>query len=166
MELTGITIYGIDVIYLLIGLAGLLIVSLLLNIIALAKAGGLKKRYKKFLSGKDGKSLEEEIYERFDCLDDLKSENEVLAKKIETNLKNIELTYSKMNLVKYNAFENMGGEMSFVLALLNEHNNGVLLNGMSSRNGSYIYAKEIIDGEAKVSLSKEEQRSLTECINK
>ncbi|MDD4371624.1 MAG: DUF4446 family protein [Anaerostipes sp.] len=165
MYLTGITIFNIDVIYLLIGLGLLFLVSLLLNIISLSKIGGLRRRYEDFLSGKDGKSLEEEIYQRFDRLDELEEENTKLGRKIDLNCGKLSTTYSKMEILKYNAFDNMGGETSFVLGLLNEHNNGILLNSMNNGSESYFYAKEIQNGKPKTALSEEEKKTLDQCIN-
>ena len=71
-----------------------------------------------------------------------------------------------MEVYKYNAFSDMGGETSFVIALLDHNNNGTLLNGMSSQNATYVYAKEIKDGAAKVALSDEEKTTLEKCMNK
>ncbi|MDD3185384.1 MAG: DUF4446 family protein [Anaerostipes sp.] len=165
MYLTGITIFNIDVIYLLIGLTLLFLVSLLLNIISLSKIGGLRRRYEDFLSGKDGKSLEEEIYQRFDRLDELEEKNTKLGKQIDLNRVRLSTTYSKMKILKYNAFDNLGGETSFVLGLLNEHNNGILLNSMNNGSEGYFYAKEIQNGKPKTALSEEEEKTLAQCMN-
>ena len=75
-------------------------------------------------------------------------------------------SFSKMEVYKYNAFSDMGGETSFVIALLDHNNNGTLLNGMSSQNATYVYAKEIRNGASKVALSNEEKLTLEKCINK
>ena len=69
-------------------------------------------------------------------------------------------SFSKMEVYKYNAFSDMGGETSFVIALLDHNNNGTLLNGMSSQNATYVYAKEIRNGASKVALSNEEKLTL------
>ena len=67
---------------------------------------------------------------------------------------------SKVALVKYDAFEGMGGSLSFALALLDSDNNGVVLNCMHSREGCFNYAKEIIKGESYVALSEEEKEAI------
>ena len=78
----------------------------------------------------------------------------------------LQLSYSKMQVLKYNAFKEMGGETSFAIALLDHRNNGIVLNAMSNRYGSYMYVKEIKEGRSEVALSKEEQIVLEDCMNK
>jgi len=148
--------------YVVIGLAAALLLALILVIVALVKVGKLKKRYEKFLSGKDGKSLEESI----DKLNEIIVEQDFLEQEIQRIDEEHKSSFSKMEVYKYNAFSDMGGETSFVIALLDHNNNGTLLNGMSSQNATYVYAKEIRNGASKVALSNEEKLTLEKCINK
>ena len=136
--------------YVVIGLAAALLLALILVIVALVKVGKLKKRYEKFLSGKDGKSLEESIVKRFDKLNEIIVEQDFLEQEIQRIDEEHKSSFSKMEVYKYNAFSDMGGETSFVIALLDHNNNGTLLNGMSSQNATYVYAKEIRNGASKV----------------
>ena len=152
--------------YVVIGLAAALLLALILVIVALVKVGKLKKRYEKFLSGKDGKSLEESIVKRFDKLNEIIVEQDFLEQEIQRIDEEHKSSFSKMEVYKYNAFSDMGGETSFVIALLDHNNNGTLLNGMSSQNAHYVYAKEIRNGASKVALSNEEKLTLEKCINK
>lgn len=151
--------------YVIIGLVVALVLTLILTIIALVKVGKLKKRYEKFLSGKDGKSLEESITQKFDKMKEIIVEQDFIEQEIQRIDEEHRSSFSKMKVYKYNAFSDMGGETSFVIALLDHNNNGMLLNGMSSQNGTYVYAKEIKDGVAKVALSNEEKLTLEECMS-
>ena len=74
--------------------------------------------------------------------------------------KNMKTTFQKVGLVKYDAFHEMGGKLSFSLALLNEINDGFIVNAMHSREGCYTYIKEIIDGNSIIALADEEQEAL------
>ncbi len=152
--------------YVVIGLAGVLALALILVIVALVKVSILKNRYEKFLSGKDGKSLEESIIKKFEKLNEIIVEQDFLEGEIQRIDEEHRSSFSKMEVYKYNAFSDMGGETSFVIALLDHNNNGTLLNGMSSQNATYVYAKEIKDGAAKVALSDEEKTTLEKCMNK
>ena len=153
--------------YVVIGLAGVLALALILVIVALVKVSKLKKNVtKKFLSGKDGKSLEESIIKKFEKLNEIIVEQDFLEGEIQRIDEEHRSSFSKMEVYKYNAFSDMGGETSFVIALLDHNNNGTLLNGMSSQNATYVYAKEIKDGAAKVALSDEEKTTLEKCMNK
>ena len=69
-------------------------------------------------------------------------------------------TFQKVGLVKYDAFQEMGGKLSFSLALLNETNDGFIINAMHSREGCYTYIKEIIDGNSVITLADEEKEAL------
>ena len=73
--------------YVVIGLVAALLLALILVIVALVKVGKLKKRYEKFLSGKDGKSLEESIVKRFDKLNEIIVEQDFLEQEIQSNEK-------------------------------------------------------------------------------
>ena len=69
-----------------------------------------------------------------------------------------------MGLVKYDAFHEMGGKLSFSLAMLDEKNNGYIINAMHSREGCYTYIKEIIDGNSVIVLAEEEQEALNQAM--
>lgn len=151
---------GIDSDYILLGLAGLsllLFIIILINAISMHK---LKKKYKMFMDGKNAKSLEENIMSRMDQIEYLISSNQ----KNETDIKNIynkmKNVFQKVGLVKYDAFQEMGGKLSFSLALLNEVNDGFIINAMHSREGCYTYIKEIIDGNSVIALAEEEKEAL------
>ena len=74
-------------------------------------------------------------------------------------------TFQKVGLIKYDAFQEMGGKLSFSLALLNEVNDGFIINAMHSREGCYTYIKEIIDGNSVITLGEEEKEALEMAMN-
>lgn len=88
-----------------------------------------------------------------------KINNEIInyCKILDDNIKN---TIYKVGLIRYNAFKDVGSDLSFSLALLNEKNNGVVLNSVYSRDNSNIYAKPIINGESEYRLSEEEKLAI------
>ena len=79
---------------------------------------------------------------------------------IRTLYKNMESAYQKMGLVKYDAFSQMGGQLSFSLALLDENNNGFIINSVHSSEGCYSYTKEIKLGQCAIDLGAEEAEAL------
>lgn len=151
----------------IVAAAGVAIVLILfiLNIISLVKISKLKKKYKSFMEGNGAKSLEETIITRFRQVDDLKVNQELQNKDIQALKANILKTYQKFGLVKYDAFNEMGGQLSFSLAMLDKKNNGFLLNTVHNREGSYTYVKEIFDGKSEINLSEEEGEALNKAIN-
>ena len=151
---------GIDLDYIVIGLAALVLILIILMIINVVQMRKLKKKYKMFMNGKDAKSLEDVLSKRLNQIDTLihsSSENEKNIGKI---FKNMQFTYQKMGLVKYDAFHEMGGKLSFSLAMLNEKNDGFVMNAMHSREGCYTYIKEIVDGNSIIVLAEEEKEAL------
>lgn len=151
--------------YIALGLAGVTLILFILILILMGKQRKLNKKYKKFMNGANGESLESQILARFIDIDELKND----TKKIYTDIKkineNLLITYQKIGVIKYDAFKEMGGKLSFVLALLDKNNNGILLNSVhSSREGCYTYLKEIIKGESFLELSEDEKTALDQAL--
>ncbi len=152
-----------DLGFLVIGMVVLFILLLILFILLLLqmkKVKKLNKRLDALTLGKDGSSLEQDIVQLFE---DNKYFKEVAAehkKDIRTLFKRMESAYQKFGLVKYDAFNQMGGQLSFCLVLLDENNNGFLLNSVHSSEGCYSYTKEIRQGESDISLGAEETEAL------
>ena len=151
---------------------GIIIIIMLLMIIVLfllimnvnLKYGRLKASYNSFMMGKDGRTLEDSIFERFDELDEIASiavKNRQDIKKINEDMLS---NFQKVGILKYNAFQEMGGKLSFALTLLDGNNTGYIINSMHSREGCYNYIKEIVKGESYVELSEEEAESLERAI--
>lgn len=149
--------------FILIGMAAIIIIMLVCLIVLFVKSSKLKKRYMKFMEGAEGKSLEEQFEDKFKQLEELRKESKLHTEQIKKIFENLMITYQKIGIVKYDAFQEMGGKLSFVLAILNDENDGFLLNSMhSTREGCYTYVKEIIKGESFVVLSTEEKLALEE----
>lgn len=157
---------GLDYSYLFIGLAGISLVLLILVIIQMIQIGNLKKKYKKFMGGKDVKSLEDKlktIVEDNKYIIELSTENKKNIKEIN---KEMEFSFNKVGIVKYDAFNQMGGKLSFSLALLNEKDNGFIMNSVHSSEGCYTYIKEIKAGICNIDLGNEEKQALSEAMKK
>ncbi len=155
--------FNLDMGYVLIGFAAFTTLLFLLIIVQSIRINKLNKKYKKFMSGADGENLESQFIKRFIEVDELKIESKKLKTKLEKVSENLLITYQKTGIVKYDAFKEMGGKLSFAIALLNDNNDGFIINSMhSSREGCYTYIKEIIKGESFVVLAEEEKLALEE----
>lgn len=149
-----------------IGLLIIIFLLLVFTILLFVSHRRLSKLYKKFMAGENGKSLESKFISRFSDLDMLKAESNRLSKELEKVKENLLSCYQKIGVVKYDAFREMGGKLSFVLVLLDKENNGFMINSVhSSREGCYTYLKEIIKGESFIELSTEEKSALEQAIN-
>lgn len=151
---------GFDSDYVIIGLVAFALIILILLIINIVQLSKLKKRYKIFMNGKNAKSLEDTLVKRLNEVDALIAANKKNEKDIKKLFSNMKFTFQKVGLVKYDAFHEMGGKLSFSLALLNETNDGFVLNAVHSREGCYTYIKEIVGGNSIIVLAEEEQEAL------
>ncbi len=152
-------ILGISAVIMAFILAVLLIVSLI-------KINKLNKKYAAFMKGANGKDLEASILSRFNEMDKMKTDIEYIFGKLNIACDMLLTTYQKMSIVKYDAFKEMGGKLSFSLAMLDDKNSGYILTSVHTREGCYTYVKEIIKGESFVVLSEEERQALEEAKNK
>ena len=151
---------GLILIVVLVALISLIVIS----VVQLGKYRKLKEKYDLFMSGKNAKSLEKDIMKLFEDNKIITEEQEKARKDIRDLNKRLEYCYQKIGLVKYDAFHQMGGKMSFCLCLLNDKNNGFLLNSVHSSDGCYSYTKEISKGECELELGDEEKEALDAAI--
>ncbi len=151
---------NLDLGYVIIALVILTVVLLVISIVSMNKLAKLDKKYKKFMQGKAAKSLETDIIKLYE-------DNKFMINTVEKNMKDIAIlnkklasVFQKIGLVKYDAFSHMGGKLSYSIALLDENNNGFILNSVHSTEGCYSYTKEIVAGESAVLLGVEEKQAL------
>ena len=149
---------GFDSDYIIIGLAAVTILLFILYIVNIVQMSKMKKNYRIFMEGKDAKSLEETLVKRLDQVDELITANKTNQRNIQQLFNNMKFTFQKVGLVKYDAFNEMGGKLSFSLALLNETDDGFVLNAVHSREGCYTYIKEIVAGNSIIVLAEETKR--------
>lgn len=160
-------IIGIEIDYIVLALIVMVLISIILAIVVLRKIGKLKKKYELFMKGSDGSNLESTILKRFKEIDNLKDDTTKLKSEITRISETLLTAYQKCSIVKYDAFKEMGGKLSFSMCLLDDNDYGVIITSMhSSREGCYTYVKEIIKGESFVLLSEEEKQALEEAKNK
>ena len=154
--------------YSVIIMIGLIIIILLLFImtmILLSSVNRVEKKYKKMMRGIDHSNLEELINSNLDKIDKAikkAEEAEEECKKIEEQLK---VCVKKIAIKRYKAFEDVGSDLSFSVAILDSYNDGIILTGIYSRQDSTTYAKPIDKGISRYNLSEEELCVLNEAIN-
>ena len=165
-----LTSNGIDPFYVKAGIVALiLILFLILLIMQIRLMGKFKKLYRtydRFMRGKDMESMEETVLAQFERIEALEKSNEEKDRQIESIFENLQHVYQKTGLVKYDAFREMSGKLSYALVLLDKENNGVMINSMYSREGCYSYVKTIVGGKCSIEMSEEEQEALKIAVNK
>ncbi|MFR7519874.1 MAG: DUF4446 family protein [Mediterraneibacter faecis] len=155
---------GIDPFYAFLILLILQVALLVVLVLVYDKYKHLEKVFNTFMKGKNGKSLEGSIFERFDKIDEVVDQVEENREEIAELYNRMKTHYQKVGIVKYDAFHEMGGELSFAITMLDENNTGWILNIMHSRQGCYAYVKDIVKGESTIQLAEEERESLEKAI--
>lgn len=156
---------GIDVGILVILLMILVLVLIVVVLNQSLIMHRLVRRYSMFMKGSDGMSLEKTIaknQKEIEHLADVCNEHEL---RLHILQKHADKVYGKYGMVKYDAFDDVGGKMSFSLAMLDSKNSGVILSAIHSRDNCFFYIKEIINGESYILLSSEEMDALKEAVN-
>lgn len=143
-----------------------IIILLIIEIVNRIELNRIEKRYKKIMKGSSGKNIEEMIYEykknveqAMEIVNDLKDDYNDINERLKGCVQ-------KVSIVRYRAFEDVGSDLSFSIALLDDKNNGIILTGIYGRSECTTFAKPIENGISKYDLSDEEKQALKEAMNK
>ena len=146
-----------------------LVVTILLVIgfiVMISKLSSLNKRYKKFLEKLgNGKDIEEDLETYMYRVEKVEKQNNEILNYVKTLDEDLTRCIQKVGMVRYNAFKDTGSDLSFTLALLDEHNDGVVLNGIYSREMSNIYAKPVKNGTSTYTMSDEEKQAVQKAMS-
>lgn len=150
-----------EIIILIINIA--LIALYILNSIKLRK---LRTNYSEFMTklGK-GNNIDEMLQKYVENVEEIKKENEEIERYCQKLDNDSKENLKKIGLVRYNAYKDTGSNLSFALALLNEKDTGIVLNGIYGRDTSNIYAKPVVNGKSEYALSKEEEEAINQIVN-
>ena len=142
------------------------VILLVLYIISVKKLKKLRDSYQKFMIRLgNGENVEEMLKNYIKKVEEVDEKNNQIAQYC-TNIDNkIKGCSQKIGIVRYNAFKDTGSDLSFALAILDDYDNGVVLNGIYARDSSNIYAKPVEKGNSKYVLSNEEKEAIYKAIN-
>jgi hypothetical protein len=157
-DLNQLVTPSIGAIAVALGIATL--VLLVLVAVLVRRTSSLQRRVANLTRAGDGKSLEEMLEAHLDKvyavareLDELKGRTGVLEREEQR-------AFQRVGLVRYNPFEDTGGNQSFALALLDDHGDGFVLSSLHTRTATRVYGKSISRGRSEAALSDEEQEAL------
>lgn len=152
-------------IYIMLVLVLLILVLIIIMCVNAVKMKKLKKRFEKFMS-KDDVNLEELLVQYTKKLNVLLQNEKEMQTSIEHMEKVVKNCVQKVGVVRYQAIQNMGADLSYTVALLDENDDGVVFNGIYGRDGCYTYAKPIQEGKSSYNLSDEELQAIEKAIKK
>ncbi len=155
-----------------IGMNNIIIISIAINfilliafLVATAKISKLNRKYKEFMQKLgNGKNIEEDLENYMYRVERVERQNGEINSVIKGLDKDLKKCIQKIGIVRYNAFKDVGSDLSFTLALLDENDDGVVLNGIYSREMSNIYAKPVEKGKSSYTLSEEEQEAIKKAV--
>ncbi|WP_238886559.1 DUF4446 family protein [Clostridium sp. YIM B02551] len=151
--------------YIIIGMAAVILLLFILVLILFRSLNKVEKRYRKLMRGVNSKNLEELVIGYLDKVDE-SNKNSVdaveLGKFLQEKMKK---SIQKVSIMRYKAFEDVGSDLSFSIALLDDNDDGVVLTGIYGRHESTTYAKPIDKGISRYDLSEEEITVLNKSIN-
>ena len=143
-----------------------LIILAILYITSVINLRKLRNSYQKFMNKLgNGNNIDEMMKEYIGKVNSVNARNEEIISYCKTLDENMKKCTQKIGIVRYNAFKDTGSDLSFSLAILDDYNNGVVLNGIYARDSSNIYAKPVENGNSKYVLSNEEKEAINRAIN-
>lgn len=145
-------------------LSAVSIVGFVLMIVLFIQLRQLTKKYKAFTSLTDAVDIESVLIGNQDQIKSIQQHLNTQDQHIDAIYENLKLTFEKIGIVKYNAFDGMGGQMSAVVVLMNKNLDGVLFNAIHTREGSHVYTKAINNGKTEQALSKEEETAIKKAM--
>ena len=157
---------NIDITYLFLVMLILLLIFMIMTIVLLVKTNKLIKKYKRFMKGENAKSLENDIIEMFERQVEIEETLSKNSEDIKLLYKKFKKAFQKVSLTKYDAFNQMGGQLSYCLVMLDENNDGFIINSVHGADGCYSYTKEIRKGKSSIALSNEEQQTLIDAMER
>ena len=156
LELTHLT-YGVVIVAVFFGLS---------TIYFAIRLHRLERIYKKMMQGADGETIESMMMERIQDIETLKQNVAELGKECaridDAGKKHVQ----QVGMVRFNAFDNTGSDLSFSVALMDASNTGFVLSGIYGREESRVYAKPLAKGESTYTLTKEEKQAIDKAMQK
>ena len=151
--------------YIIFGMIIIIILLFIMVIVLFKAVGRVEIKYKRLMKGTSNKNLEEILLERLDSVDEAKEVSEKALKECERLEIKLKDCIQKVAIMRYKAFENVGSDLSFSIAMLDDNNDGIILTGIYGRQESTTYAKPIDKGISRYDLSEEELYVLNEASN-
>jgi hypothetical protein len=131
-----------------------------MNISNKVKIKKLKNKYNKFMNGLSDASIEEVLDDCIDKVNNVIGKNKDIEYQLNTIKRNMYYCVQKVGIVRYNAFDDVGSDLCFSIALLDNNDDGIVISSLYARDSSSTYAKPVLRGKSKYALSAEEIKAI------
>ncbi|WP_138204193.1 DUF4446 family protein [Haloimpatiens lingqiaonensis] len=150
--------------YIIAAMGIIILILFIMIFVAFKSISKMEKKIRKLTRGVDNKNIEQVIETYFDKIDVSKEKVDTLEENYKVLNEQLKNCVQKTAIKRYKAFENVGSDLSFSIALLNEYNSGMIITGIYGREDSVVYAKPIDRGISRYDLSEEEDEVLNSAI--
>ena len=140
----------------------ILFISVIISNTRISKMNKNNKEFMKKLGS--GKDIKEDLNSYMERVNDIEAEISQIHSYFNQVNNNLKQCIQKVGIVRYNAYKDAGNDLSFAVAILDDKDNGVVFNGIYSREMSNIYAKPIENGKSKYNLTEEEITAIEKAI--
>ena len=152
-------------VFIIMGLSVITLLLFIISIILFSSVKKLEKKYRKMMRGVNNKNLEKVLNDNLDNIEKALNRSEEAINECKSISNELKGCVNKVAIMRYKAFEDVGSDLSFSIAILDSYNDGVIITGIYSRHDSTTYAKPIDKGISRYELSEEELHVLNEAIN-
>lgn len=147
------------------------VVALVVAVLALFVAAVLywrlrqtRARYRALLTGVDGADLEQLLNDHIRRVDELQGVVDALSRQMDVLEARLPRALQRVGVVRFNPFDDVGGDQSFAIALLDEHGSGLVLSGLYAREKVRVYAKAVEEGRSPYPLTAEERQAIEQAL--
>ena len=126
----------------------------------------MKNRYRKMMSGAEGGNVEKMIADHLEMMENFSNDKKLLQKEIERIDGILSKAITRVSVVRFDAFENIGSDLSYCIAMLDSDNNGIVISGIIGRDEARTYVKPIVRGDSTYKLTPEEEQALHDAMRK
>ena len=144
----------------MVALAVVILGLIVIILVLVRRTSRLDRRIGLLTAGGNGTSLESTLEAHIDKVYAMAREVDELAVRTAILERNGELAFQQLGLVRYNPFEDTGGNQSFAIALMDRHGDGFIVSSLHTRTATRVYGKSITKGKAEAALSDEEAEAL------
>ena len=138
----------------------LIIILFIMNFSNKSKIKKLKNKYYKFMNGLSGVNIEAVLDDCLEKVNGITDKNKEIELQINTIERNMYYCVQKVGVVRYNGFDNVGSDLSFSIALMDNNDDGLVISSLYSRESSSTYAKPVLNSKSKYALSAEEIKAI------
>lgn len=155
---------AVDAVVIALAAAIVAILTLIFSLFLFIRQQRLLKRYRMLLQGPVGQDLEQILLDQNVSIEQVQSQVAALSQQVTLLTENGRLHVQRVAMLRFNAFPDTGSDLSFAIAMLDAHNNGLVLSSLYGRSESRVYAKPIQSGQSTYTLSDEEKDVLAQAM--